>query len=146
MTINDYDFDTIAAIATPFGMGSIGVVRISGNRAFDIINQISSQKIDTPNLSVICASSGYYGLDEISAYLDIENSTINNIQNNLKLLGALDSNRSVTPNRKLNIRTHKSFINGNILYKKNANVIANWHYQEDYNYNVPLNVKDIKTL
>ena len=43
MTINDYDFDTIAAIATPFGMGSIGVVRISGNRAFDIINQISSQ-------------------------------------------------------------------------------------------------------
>ena len=54
MTINDYDFDTIAAIATPFGMGSIGVVRISGNRAFDIINQISSQKIDTPNKIYHC--------------------------------------------------------------------------------------------
>ena len=124
-------------------------VFISGNCPNLTQIVISNAKIENanlPNLSVICASSGYYGLDEISAYLDIENSTINNIQNNLKLLGALDSNRSVTPNRKLNIRTHKSFINGNILYKKNVNVIANGHYQEDYSYNVPLNVKDIKTL
>lgn len=49
MTINDYDFDTIAAIATPFGIGSIGVIRISGKDAFDIINKISSVKIDVNN-------------------------------------------------------------------------------------------------
>lgn len=65
MTINDYDFDTIAAIATPFGMGSIGVVRISGNRAFDIINQISSQKIDTPNKIYHC-----WIVDDNKNYID----------------------------------------------------------------------------
>lgn len=34
------EFDTIAATATPFGTGGVGVIRISGEKAFDIINQI----------------------------------------------------------------------------------------------------------
>ena len=34
------EFDTIAAIATPIGMGGVGVIRISGDKAFDIIEKI----------------------------------------------------------------------------------------------------------
>jgi tRNA modification GTPase len=36
--------DTIAAIATPFGNGGIGVIRISGNKAFDIALKLFSTK------------------------------------------------------------------------------------------------------
>ena len=32
--------ETIAAISTPLGEGAIGIVRVSGNRAFDIASQI----------------------------------------------------------------------------------------------------------
>jgi tRNA modification GTPase len=35
--------DTIAAIATPFGSGGIGVIRISGPSAFDIASRIFSK-------------------------------------------------------------------------------------------------------
>lgn len=34
------EFDTIAAISTPFGNGGVGVVRISGEKAFEIIKKI----------------------------------------------------------------------------------------------------------
>ena len=34
------EFDTIAAITTPLGMGGVGVIRISGEKAFDIIEKI----------------------------------------------------------------------------------------------------------
>ena len=36
------EFDTIAAIATPLGMGGVGVIRISGEKAFEIIEKIFS--------------------------------------------------------------------------------------------------------
>ena len=36
--------DTIAAIATPPGIGAIGVLRLSGNDAFDIIQKIFPSK------------------------------------------------------------------------------------------------------
>ncbi len=36
--------DTIVALATPHGIGAIGVIRISGNKAIDIINQIFPSK------------------------------------------------------------------------------------------------------
>lgn len=39
MNITD-EFDTIAAISTPLGMGGVGVIRISGDKAFEIINKI----------------------------------------------------------------------------------------------------------
>ena len=34
------EFDTITAIATPLGMGGVGVIRISGDKAFEIIEKI----------------------------------------------------------------------------------------------------------
>lgn len=34
------EFDTIAAIATPLGTGGVGVIRISGDKAFEIIEKI----------------------------------------------------------------------------------------------------------
>ncbi len=39
MNINQ-EFDTIAAISTPLGMGGVGVIRISGDKAFEIIEKI----------------------------------------------------------------------------------------------------------
>lgn len=36
--------DTIVALATPHGIGAIGVIRISGNKAIDIINQLFPSK------------------------------------------------------------------------------------------------------
>ena len=39
MNIKD-EFDTITAVATPVGMGGVGVIRISGDKAFDIIKKI----------------------------------------------------------------------------------------------------------
>ena len=38
------EFDTITAIATPIGTGGVGVIRISGDNSFDIINKIFSKK------------------------------------------------------------------------------------------------------
>ena len=37
-------FDTIAAISTPRGEGGIGIVRISGNNALDILEKIFKPK------------------------------------------------------------------------------------------------------
>ena len=34
------EFDTITAIATPLGMGGVGIIRISGEKAFEIIEKI----------------------------------------------------------------------------------------------------------
>ena len=44
-----HEFDTIAAISTPLGMGGVGVIRISGNNAFDIIKKIYSKHNFKPN-------------------------------------------------------------------------------------------------
>ncbi len=40
--------DTIAAIATPFGSGGIGVIRISGSNAFDIASNVFSRSKTSP--------------------------------------------------------------------------------------------------
>ena len=39
MNINQ-EFETITAIATPIGTGGVGVIRISGNKSFDMIGKI----------------------------------------------------------------------------------------------------------
>ena len=44
MNIN-YEFETITAIATPLGFGGVGIVRLSGNKAFEIAQSIFSTKI-----------------------------------------------------------------------------------------------------
>lgn len=38
------EFDTISAVSTPLGTGGVGVIRISGDRAFDIALNISDRK------------------------------------------------------------------------------------------------------
>ena len=40
---NNY-FDTISAIATPFQTGAVGIIRISGEKAFEIISKIFKGK------------------------------------------------------------------------------------------------------
>ena len=39
------EFETITAIATPLGVGGIGVIRISGEKSFDICQKIFSSKL-----------------------------------------------------------------------------------------------------
>lgn len=39
-----YEFDTISAIATPLGTGGVGIIRLSGNKSFEIIKKIFSNK------------------------------------------------------------------------------------------------------
>lgn len=48
MNINQ-EFDTIAAISTPLGMGGVGVIRISGDNAFDVIKKIYNKQNFKPN-------------------------------------------------------------------------------------------------
>lgn len=43
------EFDTIAAISTPLGMGGVGIIRISGDNAFEIIKKIYSKNKFEPN-------------------------------------------------------------------------------------------------
>ena len=49
------EFDTITAIATPIGTGGVGVIRISGDRSFEIIEKIFSKH----NLEVGKISHGW---------------------------------------------------------------------------------------
>ena len=42
MNIND-EFETISAIATPLGTGGVGIVRVSGSKAFDIAIKMFSK-------------------------------------------------------------------------------------------------------
>ena len=49
--------DTIAAIATPPGIGAIGVIRLSGNRSFEIINNVFPSK----DLSIQLANTLHVG-------------------------------------------------------------------------------------
>ena len=46
---NQYETDTISAIATPIGSGGVSIIRISGGNAFDIIDKIFSSKNLIPN-------------------------------------------------------------------------------------------------
>ena len=45
MTVNSLGWDdTIVALATPPGIGAIGVIRLSGSKTFEIIDQIFTAK------------------------------------------------------------------------------------------------------
>ena len=44
MPIN-YETDTISAIATPFGTGAVGIIRMSGSKSFEICEKIFSKKL-----------------------------------------------------------------------------------------------------
>ncbi|WP_296405144.1 tRNA uridine-5-carboxymethylaminomethyl(34) synthesis GTPase MnmE [Psychrobacter sp.] len=45
---------TIAAIATPLGRGGVGIIRLSGPKAYDIACQLTSKKSFTPRLAIFC--------------------------------------------------------------------------------------------
>ena len=42
----NYEFDTITAIATPVGAGGVGIVRVSGSKAFSIVQKIFTKTIN----------------------------------------------------------------------------------------------------
>ncbi|MBR3605274.1 MAG: hypothetical protein IKL52_04525, partial [Candidatus Gastranaerophilales bacterium] len=39
------NFDTICAIITPLSLGAVGIIRLSGDKSFDIANEIFDKKI-----------------------------------------------------------------------------------------------------
>ncbi len=53
--------DTICAIATPQGTGAIAVIRISGNKSFEVIHQIFKPKNENINLLDLEPYKVYYG-------------------------------------------------------------------------------------
>lgn len=60
------EFDTIAAISTPLGTGGVGVIRISGDKSFDIAAAISSKKEFKPNYITHCwIMDGEKKVDEV---------------------------------------------------------------------------------
>ena len=48
------EFDTIAAISTPIATGGVGVIRISGDKSFEIVSKICSKKEFSPNIITHC--------------------------------------------------------------------------------------------
>ncbi|CAG9622882.1 tRNA uridine-5-carboxymethylaminomethyl(34) synthesis GTPase MnmE [Sutcliffiella rhizosphaerae] len=55
-----YEFDTIAAISTPMGEGAIAIVRLSGNDAFRIIDEIF-QNPSSKQMSDVASHTIHYG-------------------------------------------------------------------------------------
>lgn len=45
------EFDTIAAIATPIGMGGVGIVRISGERSFEIARKLFNKEFSVGKIN-----------------------------------------------------------------------------------------------
>ena len=60
------EFDTIAAIATPLGTGGVGVIRISGGNAFEIIDKIfSKQNLEAGRIAHGWILDGNKKVDEV---------------------------------------------------------------------------------
>ena len=60
------EFDTIAAIATPLGTGGVGVIRISGGNAFEIIDKIfSKQNLEAGRIAHGWITDGDKKVDEV---------------------------------------------------------------------------------
>ncbi len=61
-------FDTIAAISTPRGEGGIGIIRISGDKSFEILNKIFKTK--NPNKDLGFYKFNYGFIDENNKIID----------------------------------------------------------------------------
>ncbi len=60
------EFDTIAATATPIGTGGVGVIRISGDKSFEIIDKIySKHKLEAGKISHGWIIDGNNKIDEV---------------------------------------------------------------------------------
>lgn len=64
-------FDTIAAIATPYGMGGIGIVRLSGDLALSAANTLFQPHSHTTEQFILSSHRIYYG-----KIVDPENNSI----------------------------------------------------------------------
>ena len=47
------EFETIAAISTPIGTGGVGVIRISGDKSFEIAKKITDKNIQESSKQVV---------------------------------------------------------------------------------------------
>ena len=56
------DGDTIAAIATALGSSGIGIVRVSGNEALSVVNQIFYSKKPGFDLKSVESHTIHYGM------------------------------------------------------------------------------------
>ena len=52
-------FDTIAAISTPKGEGGIAIIRISGDKSFEILDKIFVKKNPNANLGFYKLNYGF---------------------------------------------------------------------------------------
>ncbi len=60
------EFDTIAAPATPMGMGGVGIIRISGDKAFEIAEKIfSNPKFEPRKFNLGWIKDGDVKIDEV---------------------------------------------------------------------------------
>lgn len=59
------EFDTIAAIATPIGTGGVGVIRVSGEKSFTIVEKIFSKKLSAGMIHHGWIKDGEIKIDEV---------------------------------------------------------------------------------
>lgn len=59
------EFDTITAIATPIGTGGVGVIRISGNKSFEIVEKIFPKKLVAGKIHHGWVLDGEKRIDEV---------------------------------------------------------------------------------
>ena len=60
-----HEFDTIAAIATPIGTGGVGVIRISGDESFSIVEKIFAKKLTAGKIHHGWITDGNTKIDEV---------------------------------------------------------------------------------
>jgi len=59
------EFDTIAAIATPIGTGGVGVIRISGDKSFEMVEKIFPKKLIAGKIHHGWIKDGATKIDEV---------------------------------------------------------------------------------
>ncbi|MDN5312692.1 MAG: tRNA modification GTPase [Thermoanaerobacteraceae bacterium] len=124
------DEDTIAAISTPLGEGGIGIVRISGEKSFDIARRIFSPKSEIKNIKsrylylgqIIDPEEGY-AIDEVlTAFFKAPNTYTREDMVEINCHGGMTAQRKIL---ELTIRygarvaepgefTKRAFLNGRI--------------------------------
>jgi tRNA modification GTPase len=60
-----HEFDTIAAIATPIGTGGVGVIRISGEKSFELVEKIFPKKLTAGKIHHGWIKDGSTQVDEV---------------------------------------------------------------------------------
>ncbi len=54
MSENNFVPDTVVAVATPPGRGGVGIIRLSGSKAYSIAMQLNDNKALIPRKAVFC--------------------------------------------------------------------------------------------